>query len=1839
MSSDNKLTMLWHSVAPWVPCYTPDTDVLTKDGWKPITAITKEDYILTYNNDTKYMEYNNPTDIIVRDYNGKIINVKSKYVDLNVTPNHKMFVGKRQRTNLFEWKLVEAKDVINKQYKIMKTGAFNGEEIETVKIGNKDVDITDYLEFMGYYLSEGYVDHNPVNGNYTVTICQNEPYIDKMANALDKVTDNTVFIVDERKAMVRDKALWEYLVEFGYAHEKYIPNNIKQLNPRLLNIFIKAYELGDGLKNSHTRRIFTSSVKMRDDLQEIIIKAGYASDYYIHADVGEVGKFGESKYINWMVSINNRSKQATTHKGSKNDTIIDYNGKVYCVTVPNHILMVRRNGKSLFCGNSGYGRVSNHILSRLAKHNIKIIESCYYGLETGGQLNYAGFYCLPSKEGNFGIKSAIEHAKRFKVDMGWLFTDWWAFCFSEDTEILTKEGWKHCCDIKDDEVVATYNMKTSTIEYQKINKKFVFDDVNRVYNVKTKQLDAMVSGNHNFIYKTMNGIKNGSDWKLSPIRDISNTTMRYIPVSGSFNVDKELNLSNEMAWLLGFIIADSNFRNYDTMVYQSVVNDGKINKLKSTLNDLGFTYKEYLCENDKEIYEYKTSPYYQFRIHAEWTKEIMKYFADTELKLLSNDVIYNMNDEQYNSFISGVVDGDGWVEKSGAKQIVTKSETFRDILQIMAILHNQRCTYYKRKHNDTYQLTLTNKNYLTFKGKINSNEVSYSGKVWCVNTDNGTVIARRNGKHFITGNSEFPKEIPNACLYGPMDHENYPEEIINFTKMYWKIVSLCDFQKNMMKTQMGIDSVVIPHGVEVNLYKPLDKLQVKTNNGLKDKFVFGTVNANCFDTDTEILTKEGWKKYNELTENDEYLTLDADGVMRYYKADSVMIRNYKGKMYKLKTKYFDMLVTPEHKLYVKHLMRFPKYSDFEQRMATDVFGKRVMHKKDGGIWEGIEHTDFNIPEYHNEYLGGKKLTQHRIKHIDSRTVNMDDFLRFVGYYISEGHCKDWQIDIRQYDYIDEMESNLKRLPFKINRYNGRLVIYDVGLRDWVVNNIGNDSQNKHIPLEFMNLSNRQLSILLEAIALGDGWETSSSFAIGTSSKQLSGQLQEIAIKLGFSADVSEKIEHSKKRGSYSFYTIHFNTTIKEVQTRASTLKSKSNKNYIEEWIDYDGIIWDIVSEHSVVMVRRNGKSNWTCRSDKEMGGGRKSWGVMFKAMRYFLDENPDVRKDDIIWLCHTDPTDPRGLPLISMMHKNGLDGIVKFSSPEMHRIGLSDAQMVELYNSMDVFIGTSKREGFGMCVDENTLIETISGVKPIKCIEAGDFVLTSSGKFEKVVAKKDRKTDGYIVKPMGLPEVITSKEHKYYINRNGLFMWANAEELELSDYLVCPIPVFNKQLQNKIDIVDIFPSLEHDDNYVWSKHSFETTNGYYAQMKSLGYNKRTAETILKYLRNTSLIPARKRIKRILSDVTGKIEMPINKKYNRYVELTDSMLELFGWYIAKGSISNAMELSMGAKDKSLFNCMDTLHTLGNVTELSKDDSWRVCLSGICKGIFRDFGTSSKTKHIPNWIYGTNKCNPLIRGMLLGDGHSSNGTIIYTTKSEILAYQLRQILLSNKINSSIRIDKRTSCYIVSVYGENAILLSNILNLGGWFKECKNINRQKTNKTKIIDNYILLPIRSITYDEYDRQMYDIQVENDETFVGNGVLLHNTFIEAQACGVPCIGHDFSSLTELIKGHGWLAKSSSERLLEYLKKDKVVKPTVKDYNTETTPILAETAIPDVYSVADCIKDAYFKDKKREMYGKNARTFALDYDWDKLIETKWIPYLDEIVEELKPKKAEDRRID
>ncbi len=92
---------------------------------------------------------------------------------------------------------------------------------------------------------------------------------------------------------------------------------------------------------------------------------------------------------------------------------------------------------------------------------------------------------------------------------------------------------------------------------------------------------------------------------------------------------------------------------------------------------------------------------------------------------------------------------------------------------------------------------------------------------------------------------------------------------------------------------------------------------------------------------------------------------------------------------------------------------------------------------------------------------------------------------------------------------------------------------------------------------------------------------------------------------------------------------------------------------------------------------------------------RKNWVAMMKAVAKF-----SKGKTDIVWYCHTNPIDDRGINLALLRENLGLEKITFFPSRVQIQAGIEREIMAKAYNSMDVFLLPSKGEGFGIPIVE-----------------------------------------------------------------------------------------------------------------------------------------------------------------------------------------------------------------------------------------------------------------------------------------------------------------------------------------------------------------------------------------------------------------------------------------------------------------------------------------------------------------------------------------------------------
>lgn len=353
-------------------CYSEDTEILTENGWKYFYELNKEESVATLNVDTDNIEYKKPINYYSYDYNGNMIDVKSRTINLSVTPNHRMLVSKRARTYngyKLKFRTLTAEECINDTgngFIYKKNGNWQGNDKEFFVIPDVNsyhgiiVPMCEWVDFFGFWTAEGcsykYNIHN--NKNHFTYVCSISNNKKELIYHYKNILKGWGVKSSVRKRgknyelYIYNLPLYNYLSQFGKAHEKFIPQEIKNLPKEELEIMLCAIFLGDGNKNRTS--IYTASAQLRDDIYEIAIKCGRIPSYHINHLKGTTGVINGVVFTRnhdvWSVYIGNAS--GTSYVPKNGHTFREYNGKVYCVEVENNIVCVRRNGLYVWCGNS-----------------------------------------------------------------------------------------------------------------------------------------------------------------------------------------------------------------------------------------------------------------------------------------------------------------------------------------------------------------------------------------------------------------------------------------------------------------------------------------------------------------------------------------------------------------------------------------------------------------------------------------------------------------------------------------------------------------------------------------------------------------------------------------------------------------------------------------------------------------------------------------------------------------------------------------------------------------------------------------------------------------------------------------------------------------------------------------------------------------------------------------------------------------------------------------------------------------------------------------------------------------------------------------------------------------------------------------------------------------------------------------------------------------------------------------------------------------------------------------------------------------------------------------------
>lgn len=392
----------------WLDCYDEETDVLTRDGWMRFANLTGGEELATVDLATDAIEYQRPTRLIARHHAGEMVKIggeRMSRLDLLVTPNHRMVIFAsqaskgpvvREACDLTIWDKIKTSATWQGDGRTTYTipasatrkdpsavcghcgikkagrarqlcwgcyytpGVKEQHQKATPRRGHDEVTVCakDLAAFLGWYVSEGSCRINTAPGKgktYVVTISQ-MPGAKRAAicDLLDRLPWK--YHAVKGGLTISNEQAYRLVCGLGNKYTKHVPQWIKDAGPDVISEFIRCAVDGDGWRCRTGEAYATVSARLADDMMELYLKAGYAVSSRLvppkRYDIRGHSAGAERCHEQYHVHRKTTDRcQLRDSRNKPNFGPVHYEGMVYCATVPNGTLIVRRNGKVAICGN------------------------------------------------------------------------------------------------------------------------------------------------------------------------------------------------------------------------------------------------------------------------------------------------------------------------------------------------------------------------------------------------------------------------------------------------------------------------------------------------------------------------------------------------------------------------------------------------------------------------------------------------------------------------------------------------------------------------------------------------------------------------------------------------------------------------------------------------------------------------------------------------------------------------------------------------------------------------------------------------------------------------------------------------------------------------------------------------------------------------------------------------------------------------------------------------------------------------------------------------------------------------------------------------------------------------------------------------------------------------------------------------------------------------------------------------------------------------------------------------------------------------------------------------
>jgi hypothetical protein len=334
----HKITGRWGSSPN---CFDGDTEYLTNLGWIRACdfgklAELKPIRVAQFWHQNQTIDFVEPAVIIERPYSGEMVQLKRRNIDLLLTPDHRLLLGKRSG----EWEDVLAKDFAPDRKMWM-----SGLSTDWGSIAHP----REYVAFLCAVQADGSWNGDGSGVTFGLTRSRKIRRLREILRRLNLKWSERRNTCENpfKKGKTRRRIIF-YVntdpicdnVRLLLGKEKSFGSWLLSWNRSSIEMFLEEIMLWDG---SYTRRnCYSSSSKINADwVQTLFILTGRRA-YLRPYNSSEV-----QKKTNWQVDVCQQRSGWTTNT---NVDRVEWNSMVYCLTVPSGYVVVRRNGKVMVVG-------------------------------------------------------------------------------------------------------------------------------------------------------------------------------------------------------------------------------------------------------------------------------------------------------------------------------------------------------------------------------------------------------------------------------------------------------------------------------------------------------------------------------------------------------------------------------------------------------------------------------------------------------------------------------------------------------------------------------------------------------------------------------------------------------------------------------------------------------------------------------------------------------------------------------------------------------------------------------------------------------------------------------------------------------------------------------------------------------------------------------------------------------------------------------------------------------------------------------------------------------------------------------------------------------------------------------------------------------------------------------------------------------------------------------------------------------------------------------------------------------------------------------------------------